>query len=237
MFINGNLYPKFVQTQFKNKASKLKQIATMKMITTTLLILSFSAITFAQSPVTPHNIEALAAQVTKDQQSYLVSKHVIQDVSEALEGVTITDKFLSVSEELGEVVVANNKSMHTLYVHAFQNKWTNHDNPLHDMIGGEFEYTFSKVKTSEGMDVFKLESKEPFNVNFISRKISMLDDVFLVDIPSLKKLDTNIIVNKLEDGYTFTFVKNNGSNDLHWKFYISDDGFVMFINKYKIYNS
>lgn len=209
----------------------------MNSITTTLLLFVFSITSIAQSPVTTHNVEALAAQVTKDHQSFTVSKHVIQDVSEALEGVIITDRFLSVSDELGEFVVSNQKSIHTLYVHAFQNKWTNHDNPLHDMIGGEFEYTFSKVKTSEGMDVFKLESKEPFNVNFISRKISMLDDVFLVDIPSLKKLDTNILVNKLEDGYTFTFVKNNGSNDLHWKFYISDDGFVMFINKYKTYNS
>ena len=105
------------------------------------------------------------------------------------------------------------------------------------MLQGKFEYEFSKVKSSNGMDVFKMESKVPFNVNYISRKISILNDVFLVDIPEIKKLDSNIVVSKLEDGYTFTFIKNNGSNNLHWKFYISTDGFVMFINKYKLYNS
>lgn len=209
----------------------------MKILLYTLSVVFLSFNTFAQSIVSSSNVEALAAQITIDQQAFVVSERVIEDVSKALHEVTITDKFLSVSEELGSVAVTNKKCIHTVYIHAFEGQWNHHDNPLHDMIQGAFEYSFTLVKTSNGMDVFKLSSKSALNVNYLSRKISMLDDVLLVDIPSLKMSETNILVNKLEDGYTFTFIKNNGSTNHHWKFYISEDGFVMFINKYKLYNS
>ena len=49
---------------------------------------------FSQSPVTTSNIEALAAQITKDQQSYTVSQQVIEEVAQALRGITVTDKFI-----------------------------------------------------------------------------------------------------------------------------------------------
>jgi hypothetical protein len=213
----------------------------LKLFSVTMLI-CITQVLFIQAQNSEYYKDAvqLSARLVEKNFSYEIPEHLIYSIEDALIAV-------SHSSFLAANVVCHKYDIHsspTTNIHNLrlivgkEAAWSNDlsNTPVHQI------FSFLTVKELEETDayyVYDISSAKAINMKFIANELSVIDDIWMVEMPSLSKTSNNIKVAQNENGsFTIVYSLKMGScelacNDRHyWKFEVSPGGNVQFVGEH-----
>lgn len=178
----------------------------------------------------------LSARLVEKEFTYEISEHLIFSIEDALLAIEHSS------------FVAANVVCHKYNIHA--SKTTNTSN-LRIIVGKEAQWsddltqtpihkifpflTVKQVEETDAYFVYDISSKDAINIKFIANELSVIDDIWMVEIPSIAKKGNDIHLSQNESGdFTITYSLKMGNcevgcNDRHyWKFVVTQGGDVSF---------
>jgi hypothetical protein len=209
----------------------------LKLFSVTLLFLIIlMPLTEAQDSEYYQDAVQLSARLIVNETISEIPEHLIYSIEDALLAV-------SHSSFVSSNVVCHKYSIHTT-------KSTNTKN-LKIIVGKEANWSTDltktpvhlifpslKVKETEETDayfVYEISSEKEINMKFIASELSVINDIWMVELPSVSKTGNDIKLQKDEEGgfiITYSLKTGNcelGCNERHyWKFKVSASGEVSF---------
>ncbi len=213
----------------------------LKLFSVTLLFLLIQ-VPFSKAQDSEYFQDAiqLSARLIVDESSSEIPEHLIYSIEDALIAI-------SHSTFVASNVVCHKYSIHTT-------KSTNTKN-LKIIVGKEANWSTDltktpvhslfpslKVKETEETDayfVYEISSDKAINMKFIASELSVINDIWMVELPSIAKPGNDIKLQKKEEGgflITYSLLTGNcelGCNERHyWKFEVSAGGEVSFLGEH-----
>ena len=214
----------------------------LRFYTTTLFIVLGIFAAFAQNSQFKEDAIQLAARLAEESQSDIISKELITSVENALVAI-------STSPSPAANAVIHKYAIHPLETSNVKNamivvdknaSWIGDlsQTPVHDVIPQSEGIKLVQKEATDDYVLLELSYKEPANMKFIANEISVVDDVWMVEVPTKKQDGSDINIRKIGDSYLFTFAYKfngceTGCEDAHfWEFSVNKKGEVEFLNEY-----
>lgn len=182
----------------------------------------------------------LSARLVEKEFSYEIPEHLIYSIEDALTAVSHCS-FLAANTVCHQYDIHSSPTTNTYNLRIIVGKdaaWSEDlsKTPIHKI------FPFLMVKQHEETDayfVYDISSENPINMKFIANELSVIDDIWMVELPSVSKTGNDIKLNRDEAGFfTILYSLKMGScevgcNDRHyWKFKVSPGGDVEFLGEH-----
>lgn len=171
-----------------------------------------------------HSIEDALVAVAEDhsQEAYLISQthaiHTFKHINTSSVNIMVDananwlDKLLAGKSKIGNLPLSNLLERYKLKVQV--------------------------LEELDGITMLEITSSQPMNMKFIANELSMVDDVFMTEVPLPTGDGSDIDIKKIEGGWMIAYhlkYKNCESlckYDHYWHFGVTETGVVSFLGEY-----
>lgn len=196
---------------------------------------------FAQDKTYHDDAVQLAARLSQDQPERLLSEHLIYSLEDALVAVSESHFVAAhaISERFNIHALATASTTRLRIIVDQSADWLQHleQTPIHQVILSE-KFSLTLVEATEQYSILELFSEEDMNMKFIASELSVLNQIWMVEMPSIVRGFGDIKVKESAEGFHLTYQYNPKacSGDCaeahYWTFEVSLDGLVNFVGEH-----
>jgi hypothetical protein len=181
----------------------------------------------------------LAARLSEQEAVSELSEHLIHTLEEALTAVSESSYYASeiVAQYYDIHAAASSSTQRLRLVVDNSASWLKNvkgDNPIQQFLSRSgIQLCISEQ--AQKYTTVELFSGRALNMKFLAAQLSLLEHIWLVEIPSEQNAEQDIQVQALEEGYRFIFSRQAQGRDsaLHyWEFKVYASGEVVFLGEY-----
>lgn len=211
------------------------------LILTTLFLILTTVVVLAQDPFKNKDAVQLAARLVENQSVSEIPEGLIYAISDALEAVaqdaSVAAHAVTYKYDIHPKTSANVSSLRIILDK--QATWGQDltETPIHQIFPN-YNLTLEVAETTDAYIVLHASSAKPLNMKFIAKEISILDGVWMVELPSDKTTGTDIQLRKVQEGYILSYSYEVGDclvdcNEKHyWEFGVKHNGEVTFLGEH-----
>ena len=199
----------------------------LKLFLTSILLYSF-CLSQAQFDDFSEDALQLAARIVENNQSHVIPTKLIYQLANAVvHQYDIHPMNLANTENVFVIVDKN-----SLWIENLSNT------PIHNLVPEPSKLSLKVKEETNDYSMLELSYNDPINMKFVANEVSVLDDVWMVEVPIQSMDASDIQVRKISNGFIFTYIYKfkgceTGCEEAHyWEFSVSDNGMVEFINEY-----
>ncbi|MBL4649518.1 MAG: hypothetical protein JKY03_07280 [Aureispira sp.] len=207
-----------------------------------LILLSFIFFSSnAQGDSYSNDAVQLAARLVVNQATGEISEHLIYSIEDALIAV-------AQSPYVSANAVAHRYQIHTSPTVNVKNAriilgkeatWSQDisENPIQKILPN-YKFTLEVIETTDTYVVLNFASEKTLNMKFIANEISYLNNVWMVELPTIILNKDDIQLKEIEGGYLLTYVYHTGSSEgdygetHYWNFEVKHNGNVKFLGEH-----
>ena len=212
-----------------------------RLFSITTLFVFIISVTQAQDSEYYQDAVQLAARLVADQPEGEISEHLIYSIEDALNAIA-ESPFAAANAVSNKYNIHTQASANTSNVRIIVGKdvaWATDFSqaPIQKLLPN-YELTLSQVEETDSYFVLDVASTRALNMKFIANEISVIDDIWMVELPSEAKDGNDIKLRKVEEGFiiTYSFKSGNcntGCEETHyWEFGVKLNGDVEFIGEH-----
>lgn len=213
----------------------------LKLLLTSILLYSF-CLSQAQYDDFSEDALQLAARIVENNQSHVIPTKLIYKLDDALESISNSHSpAANAVVHQYDIHPMNLANTENVFVIIDKNSlWLENLNntPIHNMVPEPEKLNLKVKEETNDYSMLELSYNDPINMKFVANEVSILDDVWMVEVP-MQSLDaSDIQVRQISDGFIFTYIYKfngceTGCEEAHyWEFSVSNNGMVEFINEY-----
>jgi hypothetical protein len=184
----------------------------------------------------------LAARMVEEQETEVIPQDLIHQIEDALAAVSESNSSAA-SAVIYKYDIHALGSTNTSNIRLVVDKgadWVNdlEKTPIHKAFPNKKIFEIKEGESTADFTVLELTGKQPLNMKYLANEVSIVNDVWMVEIPVEKKDGNDIQIKKIPNGYLFTFAykfKNCeiGCEEAHyWEFSVINGETVEFISEY-----
>lgn len=202
-------------------------------------VVLFGATLHAQQRGYYQDAVQLAARMSAKESVSELSEHLIYTIEDALRSVA-ESPYSAAKAVVQQYKIHTATSSSTQHLHLIvdnQATWLNNlqeNNPITTYLNQQV-IELRIVKIEEQYTLVELYSPQALNMQFLANELSILDDVWLVEIPSEHSRVNDIQLQPTEQGYRLVYSCQTNPNDYqwhYWEFLVSKTGTVVFVGEY-----
>lgn len=183
----------------------------------------------------------LAARLTAGSPTAEISEHLIYSIEDALVSIS-QSSFVAAQAVAYKYHIHTANSTNTQNVRIIIGKETNwgedfSNSPVHKLFPS-YQFNIKAIEETDTYLVLDISANQPMNMKFIASELSVLDEIWMVELPSTPYWGNDIHLRQVEEGYIITFSYKTGSKDAdniethYWDFGVSHSGEVSFIGEH-----
>lgn len=206
----------------------------------TLLVGSF--VGYSQESPFYKDAVQLAARIVEESSTEIIPQDLIHSVEDALAALAENNSS------------ATNAVIYKYSIHALEStntsnirlvvdkgaKWVNDltKTPIHQAFPNSKAFDIVEGESTADFTVLELTGKKPLNMKYLANEVSVVNDVWMVEIPVEKKDGNDIQIKKIPNGYLFTFAYKFKNCDIgceeahYWEFSVVNGEMVEFVSEY-----
>jgi len=214
-----------------------------KLVSTSLLIILLSTSWVeGQKSIFYKDAVQLAARLVEDNPSGEIPSQMIQSIESAL---------MAVAESPSP---AANAVMHQYNIHPLPKANTHNaviivdkkadwlkdlsKTPIHQAVPNIKELKLTQKEATDAYVIIDISCDRPVNMKFVANEISVVNDIWMVEVPTIKSDGSDVLIRKVGNDLLLTFAYKfkqcaTGCEEAHyWEFNVSKNGTVEFLNEY-----
>jgi len=207
----------------------------------TLFVLFAVSVSQAQNSAYYNDAVQLAARLVAEEPTGEISEHLIYSIEDALNSV-------AQSSSVAANAVAHKYSIHTSPTANTSNvriivgkdaEWIENltQTPIHKIVP-TFELKIALIEETDSYVVLDVSSERAINMKFIGNEISVIEEIWMVELPSIAKEGNDIKLRQVEEGFIITYCFKAGNCETgceekhYWEFGVKPNGEVTFIGEH-----
>lgn len=208
---------------------------------TALLVTLALSVSKAQSTSLYDDAVQLAARLVVNEPSGNIPEHLIYSIEDALVAVAENHSVAAqaVSHKYNIHTSPTTNTSHLRIIVGKEAKWLGNltQSPIQTMLPG-YTFDIQEIETTDAYTVLRLQSPAALNMKFIANELSIIDDIWMVELPSSAKDGNDIKLRKVEEGFIITYSYKTGNCETgceethYWEFGVSPNGDVSFIGEH-----
>lgn len=191
----------------------------------------------AQQGIYYNDAVQLAARLSSEEAFPELSQHLIYTIEDALLSVAQSPyKAATAVAQHYAIHAATRSSTHRLHL-VVDNaaSWLyplQYNNPVQLSLHRQ-DIALSVLERQEEYTILELKSEQALNMKFLANGLSILEEVWLVEIPSQSSIASDIQLQVTKEGYQLLYSCPTERQELHyWEFLVSPTGQVTFVGEY-----
>ena len=180
----------------------------------------------------------LAARLISNDYQLEISDHLIYSIEDALNAIS-QSKYVAANTVLHKYNIKAAKSINTYDLSVIVGKkatWLSDlsQTPIHQL---NTAFKLKKTEETDNYVVLNIHSDVPLNMKFVANELSVINDIWLVEMPSPSKIKSDIKIVQQGDQFHFTFSMETlnceiDCDDLHyWEFEVHSSGQVNYLGE------
>ncbi|BDS13471.1 hypothetical protein [Aureispira anguillae] len=206
-----------------------------------LLVILINSTSIAQNSTYHKDAIQLAARLTTDKATSSISEHLIYSIEDALVAVSedpsIAANAVTYRYDIHASEIANVSNIRIII--GKESDWGKDlsQNPIQRTFPA-YDLKLEVVETTDAYIVLDASSTKPLNMRFVANEISILDGVWMVELPGGSSTDSDIKLRVVEEGYIITYSYQTGDclgscDEVHyWEFGVEHNGNVTFLGEH-----
>lgn len=209
---------------------------------TIFFLLFYISVGYAQESLFYKDAVQLAARLVQEQPSEQIPQELIHGIEDAL--ATLSE---SNSSAANAVIYKYNihplASTNTSNIRLVVDKgatWVNdlEKTPIHEVFSDQEIFSIKEGNSTDDFIVLDLHANSPLNMKHVANEVSVVNDIWMVEIPVEKKDGSDIQIKKIPNGFLFTFAYKFtnceiGCEEAHyWEFNVTNGEEIEFIGEY-----
>lgn len=206
-------------------------------------ILFFSAWSICQAQDSQYYNDAvqLAARLVVNDLSADIPEHLVYSIEDALvavsENPSVAAQAVSLKYDIHTSPIANTSNVRIIV--GKETKWLKDlsKSPVHKMLPAH-TFNVKMVEETDSYIVLNVASETALNMKFVANELSILDDIWMVELPSNHMDGNDIKLRKINEGFIITYSYKTGNcstgcEETHyWEFGVEPDGSITFIGEH-----
>jgi hypothetical protein len=210
-----------------------------------LILLSFIFFSNVQAQDDSYSNDAvqLAARLVANQATGEISEHLIYSIEDALVAVA-QSPYVSANAVTHRYQIHTSPTVNVRNARIILGKeaaWSQDisENPIQKILPN-YEFTLEVIETTDTYVVLNFASEKTLNMKFIANEISYLNNVWMVELPTVILNKDDIQLKEIEGGYLLTYVYHTGSSESgsgethYWNFEVEHNGNVKFLGEHGV---
>jgi enoyl reductase-like protein len=183
----------------------------------------------------------LAARLSVDNPSAEISQHLIYSIEDALIAVSLSPSISAnvVSHKYSIHASSTTNSSYIRIIVSKDAKWIKdkHQNPIQTIFPAQ-KFDLKEIESTESYVKFEISTEQPSNMKFIANELSVIEDIWMVELPTVQKDRTDIKLTLEEDVFVITYSLKPENCDIgcdkrhFWEFNVKANGEVSFIGEH-----
>ncbi len=214
----------------------------LKVFATCLLITISSVHCFAQKSYFYQDAVQLAARLVENDNTHEIPQDLIKKIEEALESISNSPSPAAnaVMHQYNIRTLNTTNTANAMIIVDKSAEWIKDlsTTPIHDFLPQNANVALKQKEATDDYIMLEMTSELPINMKFIANEISVVNDIWMVEVPITREIGSDIDIRPAADGYLLTFSYRftrceTGCEDAHyWEFGVDANGEVEFLNEY-----
>lgn len=216
-------------------------MVTLFSITSLFVLMAFSVSSAQEKISYKSDAIQLAARLTVGEPTAEISEHLIYSIEDALTAISqssfVAAQAVSYKYNIHAATTTNISNVRIIV--GKETDWGKDytETPIHKLLP-TYELAIQKVEETDAYVVLDVSTHKPMNMKFIASELSVIEEIWMVELPTIPQLGNDIFLRPIAEGYIITYAyKTGGSNgdniETHyWEFGVTPSGEVSFIGEH-----